>query len=572
MSGSSVQSAVPQSRCGRLRILAFAGLLAALFRATAPAQDADVVWRNGKIVTVDSHFSIAEAMAVRNGRFLAVGSNSEIRKYTGNSTRVVDLHGKTVIPGFEDSHLHGAGGGPGVDLSSARSLADLYAAIRRRVERSQAGELIVSNSDWHEAQLKEQRLPLRRDLDTAAPANPVVLVRGGHEYILNSASLAKWHIDKSTVAPEGGQISRYPDGEPNGELMDRARTLVSIPQPRLTLEEQIASWSEQFRRLHSAGLTSIRLPGISLDQYRVFQEMKRRGLLTMRTSALLSAPPNADKAKVHGFIEASGVRPDEGDEWLKIAGMKLIVDGGFEGGRMREPYQEPYGKDGTFRGLQLTPADRFTEVVKELNRLGWRVGTHAVGDAAIDEVLAGYEAANAEKPIQGRRWAIEHGFLPREEHFARIKALGVFVTVQDHLYLASPSLVRYWGAARAAWVTPVRAYLDHGVEVAAGTDAPVVPFPPLWTMYHFVTRDTISGGVLGPDQKITREEALRIATMGNARLTFEEQTKGSIEAGKRADFVVLDEDILKAGAKRIEQMQVLTTVAGGKTVFGAMNY
>ena len=420
--------------------------------------------------------------------------------------------------------------------------------------------------------MKEQRLPLRRDLDTAAPANPVVLVRGGHEYILNSASLTKWHIDKSTVAPEGGQISRYPDGEPNGELMDRARTLVSIPQPRLTLEEQIASWSEQFRRLHSAGLTSIRLPGISLDQYRVFQEMKRRGLLTMRTTALLSAPPNADAAKVHGFIEASGVRPDEGDEWLKIAGMKLIVDGGFEGGRMREPYQEPYGKDGTFRGLQLTPADRFTEVVKELNRLGWRVGTHAVGDAAIDQVLAGYEAANAEKPIQGRRWAIEHGFLPREEHFARIKALGVFVTVQDHLYLAGPSLVRYWGAARAAWVTPVRAYLDHSVEVAAGTDAPVVPFPPLWTMYHFVTRDTISGGVLGPDQKITREEALRIATMGNARLTFEEQIKGSIEPGKLADFVVLDEDILKADVKRIEQMRVLTTVIGGKTVFGAMNY
>jgi predicted amidohydrolase YtcJ len=215
----------------------------------------------------------------------------------------------------------------------------------------------------------------------------------------------------------------------------------------------------------------------------------------------------------------------------------------------------------------LIAPDRFTEIVKELNRLGWRVGTHAVGDAAIDEVLAGYEAANAEKPIKGRRWAIEHGFLPREEHFARIKALGVFVTMQDHLYLAGPSLVRYWGPARAAWVTPVRAYLDHGVEVAAGTDAPVVPFPPLWTMYHFVTRDTISGGVLGADQKITREEALRIATMGNARLTFEEEIKGSIEPGKLADFVVLDEDIMQGDPKRIEQMNVLMTVVGGKTVF-----
>lgn len=541
--------------------------LTVCFPLIVSAQNADAVWLNGKIITVDSRFSIGEAMAIKNGRFMAVGTDAEIRKLASKSTHVVDLHGKTVVPGFEDSHFHSAGGGPGVDLSQARSLADVYAAIRERVTASQPGDVIVSNSDWHEAQLKEQRLPLRRDLDQIAPTNPAVLVRGGHEYILNSAALAKWHIEKTTASPDGGQISRYPDGEPNGELIDRARTLVSLPQARLTVEQQIASWTAQFQKLNAAGLTSVRHPGIGLEQYRMLQEMRRRGLLTMRVTALLSAPPNADAAKVRAFIENSGVRSNEGDEWLKIAGMKLIVDGGFEGGRMRDAYEEPYGKDGTFRGLQLIPPDRFTEIVKELNRLGWRVGTHAVGDTAIDEVLTGYEAANAEKSIKGRRWAIEHGFLPREDHFARIKSLGVFVTVQDHLYLAGPSLVRYWGPTRAAWVTPVRAYLDHGVDVAAGTDAPVVPFPPLWTMYHFVTRDTISGGVLGPDQKITPEEALRIATMGNAQLTFEERIKGSIEPGKIADFVVLDEDILTVPAKRIEQMKVLMTIVGGKTVF-----
>jgi hypothetical protein len=537
------------------------------FAVIAAAQIPDAVYLNGRIVTVDPRFPIAEAMAVSSGRFTAVGRNREIRSLAGPATRVIDLHGKTVVPGFEDSHLHSAGGGPGVDLSHARSFADIFAAIRERASSAQPGDVIVSNSDWHEAQLNEQRLPLCRDLDPVSPAHPVVLVRGGHEFILNSAALAKWRVEKTTASPEGGQISRYPDGEPNGELIDRARTLVSLPQTRLTLDQQIESWAQQFHQLHAAGLTSIRQPGISLEQYHMLQEMKRRGLLTMRVTALLSAPPNPDAAKVRAFIESSGVRSDEGDEWLKIAGMKLIVDGGFEGGRMREPYAEPYGKDGTFRGLQLMPPDRFTEIVKELNRLGWRVGTHAVGDAAIDEVLAGYEAANREKPIAASRWAIEHGFLPREEHFERIRALGVFVTVQDHLYLAGPSLVRYWGAARAAWVTPVRAYLDHAVEVAAGTDAPVVPFPPLWTVYHFVTRDTISGGVLGAGQKITRQEALRISTMGNARLTFEERIKGSIEPGKLADFVVLDEDILEARSKRIEQMKVLTTVVGGRTVF-----
>jgi predicted amidohydrolase YtcJ len=209
------------------------------FLAAVAAQTPDAVYLNGKIVTVDARFSIAEAIAIRHGRFTAVGKSGEIQKLAGPSTRVIDLHGKTLVPGFEDSHLHSAGGGPGVDLSNARSFADLFTAIGERVLKSKPGDVIVSNSDWHEAQLKEQRLPLRRDLDPVSPANPVVLVRGGHEFILNSAALAKWHIIKTTVSPEGGQISRYPDGEPNGELIDRARTLVSLPQTRLTLDQQI---------------------------------------------------------------------------------------------------------------------------------------------------------------------------------------------------------------------------------------------------------------------------------------------------------------------------------------------
>ena len=527
----------------------------------------DAIYINGKIVTVDSSFSITEAMAVTGGKFEAVGKNADIRKLAGPSTRVIDLRGKTVVPGLEDSHLHNAGGGPGVDLSQARRLADVLAAIAQRIQSAAPGEPVVSNGDWHEAQLAEQRLPLRRDLDAVSPNNPVVLIRGGHEYILNSAALAKWKILKSTSAPEGGQISRYPDGEPNGELIDKARTLVSLPANTPTLEQQIDNWVAQYRKLNAAGLTSIRHPGISLDQYHLLQQMRRRGLLTVRVNALLSAPVNPDAEKVRSFIERSGVRADEGDEWLRIGGMKLVADGGFEGGWMREPYEEPYGSHGAYRGLQLIPADRFTAIVKELNRLGWRVGTHAVGDAAIDEVLAGYEAANAEHTIAGQRWAIEHGFLPREEQFGRMKALGLVVTVQNHLYLAGPSLVRYWGPKRAAWVTPVRAYLDHGVRGAAGTDASVVPYPPLWTIYHFVTRDTISGGVFGPDQKITRQEALRLSTIDNAFLTFEEKIKGSIEPGKLADFVVLDEDILTAPDKRIEKMRVIMTVVGGKTVF-----
>jgi hypothetical protein len=235
---------------------------------------------------------------------------------------------------------------------------------------------------------------------------------------------------------------------------------------------------------------------------------------------------------------------------------------------MREPYEEPWGQGKEFRGLQTVPTEEYKTVVRAVNRKGWRVATHAVGDAAIDLVLEAYEAANRDSSIAGKRWSIEHAFIPHAEHFPRMKALGVAISAQNHLYLAAPSLKNYWGAGRAAWMTPMRAYIDAGIPVSTGTDSPVVPYPPLWTLYHFITRNTISGGVMGPDQKISREEALRAATMGNAYLTFEEGIKGSIETGKLGDLVVLGEDILTCPEKDIENMKVVMTVAGGKIVYG----
>jgi predicted amidohydrolase YtcJ len=210
--------------------------------------------------------------------------------------------------------------------------------------------------------------------------------------------------------------------------------------------------------------------------------------------------------------------------------------------------------------------DDFIDTVRLLNQRGWRVATHAVGDAAIDLVLDAYERAHAEKPITAQRWSIEHAFIGRPDHLPRLKALGVAMAVQDHLYLAGPSLVRYWGPARAGLTTPARMYLDAGLPVSSGTDAPVVPYPPLWTLYHFVTRDTIAGGVLGADQRVTPEEALRMATIGNAWLMMEEREKGSIEVGKLADLVVLSDDPLTAPSPRVRDATVLMTLVGGTIV------
>jgi len=539
-------------------------LAVVVIRPQAQAPPSDTILVNGHVVTVDAPFSIAQAIAISGGKFTAVGATADIRKLAGPSTTVIDLKGRTVIPGLADDHLHDAGGGPGVDLSRTRSMADVLAAIAARVKQSRPGDVVITNSDWHEAQLTEHRLPYRRDLDAVSPDNPVVVVRGGHEYILNSAALRKWNVTKDTPQLPGGRITRAADGELNGELVDRAKSLVRLPPgPSLTIE----ALQEQHRKLNAVGLTSIRYPGASVDQYRLLQDMKRRGTLTLRVNQLLRFVAADSAQAIRAAIAASNVGPDEGDEWVRIGGMKLGVDGGFEGGWMRQAYAEPWGEGGTFFGVNTMRQAPYTDVVKELNRLGWRVATHAVGDAAIDEVLSAYEAADAEKPIAGRRWTIEHGFIPQADQFPRMKKLALVISAQNHLYLAGPSLVKYWGPVRAARTTPVRTYLDQGFVVAGGTDSAVVPYPPLWVFYHFVTRDTISGGVLGASEKITRREALQVQTINNAFLTFEEQAKGSIESGKLADLVVLPEDILTCPDKHIEQMQVDMTMVGGKVVY-----
>ena len=542
-------------------------------RPGAPeAEAADLVLYNGKIVTVDGGFSIARAVAIRGDRFIAVGDDARVRALAGAKTRQIDLRGRTLIPGLMDGHLHNAGGGPGVDLSRARSIDELLAAVRARAAAASPGEIIVSNSDWHEAQLKEKRLPHRRELDRVAPNHPVVLVRGGHEFILNSAALGRWNISRATASPPGGEIGHDADGELNGELVDTARGLVKLPPPPKLTQEGIAA---QMRLLNSVGLTSVRIPGSFqfggdiVAPYRMFQELKAKGQLTMRVNYLMRIFDFSSVDKVRATIASWNVRPDEGDEWLRIGGMKTLVDGGFEGGNMREPYAEPYGRGGKFRGIQVVPSADYTAVVLELNRQGWRVATHAVGDAAVDQVLAAYESADKERSIRDRRWAIEHLFIGRPDHYPRIRALGVVVSAQDHLYLAAPSMAKYWGRARAEQVTPVRTFLDEKLLVAGGTDSPVIPYNPFWAMYHFITRDTISDGVYGATQRITREEALRIYTINNARLTFEESIKGSIEPGKLADLVVLSADFLSVPESAVPSIRPLATMVGGRFVYAA---
>ena len=561
--------------------------------------DADTVYYNGKVITMDtvtgrdhgaddgdrghrhkdkdgherhgdthkSKSKIAQAFAVKDGRFIGVGSNGDAMKYKGRDTRLVNLRGRTVLPGLSDGHFHGIGGGPGVDLSTARTLADVFAAVSQRVAITPTGELIRSNSDWHEAQLQEQRLPLATELDIAAPNHPVVLIRGGHSFILNGVALRMFNITPQTPVPPGGAIPQTPEGTLTGELIDTARNLVQLPPtPPQTPEQIRQGLLDTQAHMNAHGVTQLRFAGNSVNDYRGWQALRDEGAITLRVALLIR--PGSTAAAVNNFVATSGVMQDESDDWVKIVGFKFGVDGGFEGGLMRDPYLEPYGQGGTYRGLQTTPTQTYVDAVKAAATHGWRVATHAVGDAGIDLVLDAYKQAHAVAPFPKGQWIIEHAFVAKPDHFPKIRELGLVLSVQDHLYVAAPSLKRMWGEERASNVTPVRTYLDQGFLLAGGTDAPVIPTSPWFAMYHFITRDTISDGVYGPRERVlNRRDVLRMFTLNFARLIHEEDNKGSITPGKLADFVIASGDFLSVPMRRLEDLTALATYVGGKRVY-----
>ena len=342
----------------------------------------------------------------------------------------------------------------------------------------------------------------------------------------------RWEIDERTAEPGGGRMTKYPDGRLNGELVDTAEGWCGCRRRRpvhATSASRIAQ--AVYRTLARGAADGLRHPGISVDGYRLLQEMKQRGVLTMRVNALLR--PTGDPAAVLAAIDASGRRDGQGDAcW--VGGVKLAVDGGLEGGLMREPSEEPWDEFGAFKGLPLMTAPRSSRSSPASTTAAgaWPPTPWATQPSTSCSTPTSGPTPGSRSPAGAGRSSTLSSAGPI---ICRDQSARLALAVQNHLYLAGPSLVSYWGPARAGLTTPVRPYLDAGLPVSSGTDAPVVPYPPLWTLYHFVTRDTISGGVLGADQRVTRAEALRMATTGNAWLTMEEDEKGSIEAGKLAD-------------------------------------
>ncbi|MGZ5927304.1 MAG: amidohydrolase family protein, partial [Rhizomicrobium sp.] len=347
-------------------------ILAALaVTAMGASQRADTVYLNGKIFTADAKDDVVQGFAIAGDRFIAVGGNAAMRRYIGKGTRVVDLKGHFVSPGLADDHFHNEGGGSGIDLSHVRTLAELLTTVANAAAATAPGTLLVSNSDWHEAQLKEQRLPTAKELDQAAPNNPVVLVRGGHSYILSNIAFKKYNITKDTPVPAGGQISRGTDGELTGELFDNAKALVPLPPAKaLTMEDIVATQ----KALNPYGMTAVRIAGSykgdMMQALSLWKTADANHTLSLRYTVYMPGFEFRTPQQVDQAIARWGVKQDEGDDYVRIGGIKLIVDGGFEGGHLSRPYLEPYGKGGTYTGLTVSPPAAYNSVVLEINRQG----------------------------------------------------------------------------------------------------------------------------------------------------------------------------------------------------------
>jgi predicted amidohydrolase YtcJ len=554
--------------CGAsaLGVAAFGSPLA----AASTTRPADLVLRGGRVIMVDAAWRIAEAVAVRDGRFAGVGTNAEIAELVSPSTQVIELNGRTVVPGLIDSHLHQmlmALNAPAVQLLSARSISDVQKAIAARVAQTPPGQWVVASSGWHESILEEGRMPTRQELDPVSPNNPVFIPRGGHVVTVNTKALELAGITRDTPNPDGGIIVRDASGEATGMLLQNAanlvRRIVPPPPPPADFAKLLVS---AMRELNSFGIVGVVEPGVDERGIALYRTVHDSGQMTVRTDVLYRAIRKADVEK-----GIAAVKAQMNSDMLRFVGIKFPLDGGVEGGRMSFPYRIVPGEQTNpgYRGVLLLPPggeDEYVEGLRLIAAAGLQAQTHAVGDETIDLIVRAYGRVNSETPIRPLRWAIMHIFHPRDAAIARMNEIGITATVQNHPVLLGHNQQRWWGDARAAYAIPIRKLIDAGILVGGGSDGPVVPFDPFLSMWWMTTRQVLKGYVLGPEHAITAREALELYTINNARIMGVDAERGSIEPGKLADLAVLSQDILNVPLDRIRETKALLTLIGGRIV------
>jgi predicted amidohydrolase YtcJ len=536
------------------------------------AEQADTVFINGNVYTVNERQPHAEAIAVKAGKIIFVGSNTDAKAFQGKATRVVDLKGNTVVPGMTDSHYHLSGVGERemtLNLEGIASLEEFLAKVKERVERAKPGEWITGRG-WIETHWKPPVFPTRWDLDKVSPDNPVALGRAdGHGAIVNSAALKLASVDKNTPSPFGGEIMKDKQtGEPNGMLLDAAQGLVRMYIPASSRSDAEQAILLGVKRSIGLGWCEIQDAGGSYGDVSLMRKLYGEGKIKLRIYKAVHGPSPAS-AK----LLTDGASAGEFDNRFTLRTIKVVFDGalGSKGAALLEKYSD-YDTAGflTHKEEELLPM--FIEALKR----GIQVETHAIGDRANRVILDLYEKAfNAVPPGQRKvrdpRWRVEHAQIINPVDIPRFAKLGVIPSMQPShaigdLFFAPSRL----GMKRLEGAYAWQSFIKSGSIIAGGSDAPVERGEPMIEYYAAVSRKSLSGFSgegWHPEQALSREQALKMFTIWAAYAAFEENVKGSIEVGKLADLTVLSEDIMKIPEREILKTRCVMTVIGGEVVF-----
>ena len=553
---------------------------------------ADVVYINAQVYTGSAQYPVADAVAVRDGRIIAVGTTAEVRQFADNQSEIVDLDGYTMLPGLFDNHVHAdIGRGALMEwegglisevpawVREARTIPELQSAISREAERVGPGEPIIgalSREIW-----PNQILPTRSDLDVGTTRNPVLLTRGPHTTVLNSMALDIAGIDSTTTFPGGGHIGHDEDGEPNGRLYDSARRLAAGIAPvagsgPVDLQAGLENLKALLLQFASSGVTSVNVASVRPDQLRHFQTLyERDGEYLPRATLQIRLRPGYDAyddldlsvRDAIAELEGLGFVTGFGDERLQIGAIKMSIDGGLSAPAYWST--EGYEDRPEYTGAIRIPAEAFYPVARRAHELGWQLGVHTMGDAAVEMVVEQLDKILTEFPREDHRHYLHHvAVKPSAEIIATMARQGIGVASQPAFTVGLGAFaVESLAGEREATMNPTKSLLDAGVWVSWGSDG--APYGPRVTLWTGVTRKGWDGAVYGPEEAVGREEALRLHTFAPAFQTFDEDIKGTIEVGKLADFTVVGEDFMTMDADRIRYLPIAKTIVGGREIWSA---
>jgi len=553
--------------------------------AASLGDHADTILVNGKFITVDPHDAIAEAVAIRDGKILAVGAKEDVMRHAASSTQIIDLRGRTATPGLIDAHLHFAEVGPfyAIDLSHVRNIADVLKSVRDRAAKAKPGEWIQGHG-WDEGKLAEHRYIYASDLDQAAPQNPVWLVHTtGHYGVANSTALKLAHISAETRNPEAGIIDRDAKNQPTGVLKEEpAMQLVTSLIPPYSREQMRDGYLKMMADLNREGMTAIKDPGIAGENWDIYRELRDRNKFTIRLFALWLGSTKLDQTRqvLARILTLPKPRSAQADDLLISGGVKLFMDG--SGGARTAWVYDDWNKNSTGtdvgnRGYPATDPEIYRQQVHMIHDAGVHVSTHAVGDRAIDWVVDTYAQVLKDKPTSGLRHGIIHGNIPTDHAIATMAALekqfdaGYPEAQAEFMWWIGDTYAANFGPARSLRLMPFHTYRARGIPWAGGSDYYVTPYPARYGIWTTVVRRTLNGtyGVqpFGTAEAVDIHAALRSYTIWAAHQLFLEDRIGSLEVGKDADIAVWDRDMYTIPSNDLKDIKCEMTLLKGRIVY-----